>query len=799
MGDAVTSISQLHVEGRRAWGEGPDSFCRWTSTALSQVSPGQWEGLLRESIGVAVQDQDWPSPTSYQQATSRIISSLFRSGDVGTGYQLLIYLSGMETEQILVPQCQDVIQMLTGIATDKEIDGEIAVALGILEVVFELDPCNITVLDKLVRHRGYRREWLLVDLYIEAFVEWRNMNSPHRSSAGSESSIDRKDSRSVSLLAFLLENNRHKQFFDLFISLVSDLDTEAQAPFYAWLTKIARHFLPDKELSIEGLWEPHHLLEPIPLGIIQGLIGKAGGTGFFLMAQALEDCAQEIQLGNIVSLNLTQELAHLSAISNSMRYYSISGDIEKVRTLMPEVLNHWSTNYLKTISTQTGSLIELKLISTTFLFTVCNLLTYLCDARSKIRSYLHISADSYSEYAKQRYVEAAQFPANLISSVEHGIRQSTIRVGYLGECLRRHSVGFLSHHVIGSHDVEKVSTYCYQVGTQVDSLDDINMSFRDNAYCYRDLCGESVEAIVKKIRNDSLDILVFLDGLYIPDNIIIPALRVSPIQISWLGSDSPGLSEIDYCLVDPYLLPKDAQKDYREKLIRLPNFLAVNGFNAAEVDEQRFRDLLNISADDVIFGSSAYAAKRSPECVEAQLDILRAVPNSVLLIKGVGDLSRVTEIYKDKLNDPETEKRLRFITTSNTAEHYRAQLGAWDLVLDTFPYTGATHTVEALYMGVPVLTKVGEHYFGRMSFSLLKQIDLDDCICWSVEEYVEKGIQMGRCREYLDYIKQRIRASYSTSRLWNANQLARHLEKVYRYLLTWRPDYEVTMEHLKDE
>jgi predicted SAM-dependent methyltransferase len=94
--------------------------------------------------------------------------------------------------------------------------------------------------------------------------------------------------------------------------------------------------------------------------------------------------------------------------------------------------------------------------------------------------------------------------------------------------------------------------------------------------------------------------------------------------------------------------------------------------------------------------------------------------------------------------------------------------------------------MEALYMGVPVLTLVGRHYYGRMSYSLLKNVGLEDCITWSVEEFIERGIQLGNNPERLAKAKQTIRDSYHRSIVWDPKRLAKAMERVF---------FELAYEH----
>jgi predicted SAM-dependent methyltransferase/glycosyltransferase involved in cell wall biosynthesis len=285
--------------------------------------------------------------------------------------------------------------------------------------------------------------------------------------------------------------------------------------------------------------------------------------------------------------------------------------------------------------------------------------------------------------------------------------------------------------------------------------------------------------VAAQAREDRIDIMVFMDSLTSHDASIVAALRAAPIQIGWLGGDAVGLPEFDYFFADPYILPEDAQADYHEKIIRLPSYCAVDYLDVLPADEIDFRAKLRIDPQDIVLLTAASAYKRTPECIDAHLQILKAVPNGILIVKGSGEIATVIRRYQERAKELDVLDRVRFLAQASSVEEHRGQLALVDLVLDTFPYTGATHTMEALYMGVPVLTLVGRHYYGRMSYSLLRNIGLDDCITWSVEEFIERGIQLANNPERLAKAKQTIRESYSKSIIWDPKRLAMAIEKTY--------------------
>jgi FkbM family methyltransferase len=258
------------------------------------------------------------------------------------------------------------------------------------------------------------------------------------------------------------------------------------------------------------------------------------------------------------------------------------------------------------------------------------------------------------------------------------------------------------------------------------------------------------------------------------------SFRLAPIQISWLGGDSPGLPTIDYFFVDPYLLDETAQADYEEQLVRLPSFVGIDSFGVRDIDLLQFRRHLQIPDDAVIYLTAAAGWKRHPDCLRWQLEILRQVPNGYLIVKGVSDLQTVGEAFQQTACEFGVSDRIRLLALTFTVEEHRAQVGVADVILDTFPYTGATHSLEALWRGVPIVTRVGQHYYSRMTYALLKSIGIEVGIAGSEDEYINWGVSLGREPELLQAVKQQIRESYQTAPIWNSRRFARSLELFYQ-------------------
>jgi predicted O-linked N-acetylglucosamine transferase (SPINDLY family) len=365
-----------------------------------------------------------------------------------------------------------------------------------------------------------------------------------------------------------------------------------------------------------------------------------------------------------------------------------------------------------------------------------------------------------------------------IESVSLSKPVGVLRIGYLGSTLKSHSVGWLSRWLWQYHDRTKFQTFTYCINQNPE--DPFHQQwFRDRSdvtYCFRD----DAEEIIDQIKADKVDILIDLDSLTLSLTCRILAAKPARIQVSWLGWDATGLPTVDYFIADPYVLPDNAQAYYQEKIWRLPHtYLAVNGFEVG-IPTLKRRDL-NIPDDAVVYWSGQRGHKRHPDTVRLQMRILKSVPNSYFLIKGDTDPTIIQEFFGQIAAQEGVDfDRLRFL--GNVADEYthRANLAIADIVLDTFPYNGATTTLETLWMGIPMVTQVGQQFAARNSYTFMLNAGIEEGIAWNADEYVEWGIKLGLDRDLRMQIREKLRSGRTTAPVWNAKQFTLDMEQAYR-------------------
>jgi predicted O-linked N-acetylglucosamine transferase (SPINDLY family) len=250
-----------------------------------------------------------------------------------------------------------------------------------------------------------------------------------------------------------------------------------------------------------------------------------------------------------------------------------------------------------------------------------------------------IAANNTKEFAKE--TEKRFHPAVAVDSPE------VIKIGFASHCFRQHSVGWLSRWFFKHYDREKFQVYLY-----------FHASEPENAFAQEWFIKNAWQAhsstsslrLAEQVHEDKIDILVDLDSITLDTTCELMALKPAPIQVTWLGWDASGVPGIDYYIADPYVLPDNAQDYYQEKIWRLPQtYLAVDGFEVG-VPTLR-RDDLDIPTDAVVYLSAQRGYKRHLDTARLQMKILKEVPNSYFVIKGLGDTAVLSWVKHNNSNE----------------------------------------------------------------------------------------------------------------------------------------------------
>ena len=405
-------------------------------------------------------------------------------------------------------------------------------------------------------------------------------------------------------------------------------------------------------------------------------------------------------------------------------------------------------------------------------------LAYSEDNPLKYRSVQNKIAEIYQNNANDILNSSVSSLANNDLAITK--KQGVLRIGYLASTLRTHSVGWLSRWLFQYHNRQSFQVFNYCVNQHPD--DPFNHRwFRDRvdvSYYF----DNNHAQIAAQIKADNIDILIDLDSLTHDISCLVMASKPAPVQVTWLGWDASGSPSIDYFIADPYVLPEHAQDYYPEKIWRLPQtYLGVEGFEVG-IPTLRREDL-DIPTDAIVYFSSQTGYKRHPDCIKAQMEIIKAVPNSYFLIKGKSDPETIQNFFGKLATEVGISlDRLRFLDQVADEQTHRANLAIADIVLDTFPYNGATTTLETLWMGIPMVTQVGQQFAARNSYTFMLNAGIEEGIAWSKAEYIEWGIKLGLDRNLRDKIAGKLRSGRTTAPVWNAKQFTLDMEDAYRQM-----------------
>ena len=293
-----------------------------------------------------------------------------------------------------------------------------------------------------------------------------------------------------------------------------------------------------------------------------------------------------------------------------------------------------------------------------------------------------------------------------------------------------------------------------------------------------DLSTTSTAEAAHRIHSDGIDILVDMMGHTHGARPDLMALRPAPIQVNYLGyPGTSGAPFIDYIIADPFIIPPGADADFSEAVVRLPHCYQPNDRRRPGRDALPERERWGLPDHGVVYSCFNTPFKLDPGLFDLWLEILTAVDAGVLWLLDWGELARdrLQQRARERGVDPE---RLIFAPRAPLAEHL-ARARAADLFLDTFPYTAHTTCSDMLWVGVPVLTRVGDTFASRVAGSLLHGVGLPQLVCTDPTAYRNLAIDLGRNPDQLAAIKADLEKNRDTHPLFDTPRYAGDLERAY--------------------
>jgi predicted O-linked N-acetylglucosamine transferase (SPINDLY family) len=353
-----------------------------------------------------------------------------------------------------------------------------------------------------------------------------------------------------------------------------------------------------------------------------------------------------------------------------------------------------------------------------------------------------------------------------------------LRVGYFSGDFREHPVAVLMAQVLEAHDRSKIEVTAFSYGPPVqDAMRKRLASAFDR---FEDIRGRSDQDVAQLARRLEIDVAVDLAGYTGGSPSGVFARRAAPIQINYLGyPGTMGAEYMDYLIGDRTVIPPEQRVHYDEKIIYLPHSYLPHDSTRVIAEPGRTRAEWGLPAKGFVFCSFNSSYKIMPDVFDGWMRILGRVPGSVLWLSRhnpvvTGNLQR--EAARRSID----EKRLIFADRVPSMADHLARHRAADLFLDTLPYNAHTTAIDALWAGLPVLTRVGESFAGRVAASLLQSIGLPELITTAPEQYEELAVQLAENPQRLLQVRQRLENNRLTTPLFDTRSFTRDLERAYR-------------------
>jgi predicted O-linked N-acetylglucosamine transferase (SPINDLY family) len=348
-----------------------------------------------------------------------------------------------------------------------------------------------------------------------------------------------------------------------------------------------------------------------------------------------------------------------------------------------------------------------------------------------------------------------------------------LRIGFVSGDFCNHPVGYFTESLLAQLVALRVELFAYSSNPKQDEL---TARIRPHFTTWRDVYSLSEEQTAQRIHQDGIHILIDLAGHTAKNCLPAFAWKPAPVQFSWLGYfASTGVDAMDYLLADQHILPVADEGHFSEVIWRLPNSYLC--FTPPNIPIQT-GNLPALANGHVTFGSFNNLTKMNEAVIGLWARVLLAVPESRLFLK------------TKQLNDAQVcdTVRAQFAAHGVNAERLllegaspRAELLAayqrMDIALDPFPYPGGTTSVEALWMGVPVLTRCGDRFLSHMGESILHNAGLPDWIARNDDDYVTKAAAHAADLNKLAALRAGLRQQVLASPLFDAPCFAANFEQ----------------------
>ena len=356
-------------------------------------------------------------------------------------------------------------------------------------------------------------------------------------------------------------------------------------------------------------------------------------------------------------------------------------------------------------------------------------------------------------------------------------KDNKINLGFVSSDIRsKHSVTYFLRSIMSNYNSNSFKIFLYH---NHNVEDDTTKEFENYASKTQRISKLKDQEVINMVRKDGIDIIVDLNGFSSNHRLALFKNRLAPIQILWCGyTNTIGLKEMDYLIVDKNLIKPAEENLYNEKVIYLPSIW--NCHSGYKYDRKE-NDTPSKKNQFITFGSFNNFKKINDEVIEVWSQILKKVKNSRLMLKT--SVATSQELYEEKFNKLGVLSSITFLKYNKNFDDHLNEYKKIDIALDTFPWNGVTTSFEAIWMNVPVIVMDGYNFNSRCGSSINKNLNLTSLIGKNKEDYVNKAVSLAQNRQMLLNIRKDLFKNALKSPLFDQSKFSKDffssLEKIY--------------------
>ena len=355
-------------------------------------------------------------------------------------------------------------------------------------------------------------------------------------------------------------------------------------------------------------------------------------------------------------------------------------------------------------------------------------------------------------------------------------RHDRIRVAYLSADLSNHAVASLMAELFEKHDRSKFEVSAWSFTP--DTGDDMRARLRKSFEQFNDVGRMTDIDVATLLRKQEIDIAIDLMGFTTGCRTDIFAHRAVPIQVNYLGYvGTMGADYMDYIIGDASVIPVEHEAFYAEKVVRMPDTYQVNDSKRVIADRTPSRAEVKLPESGFVFCCFNNNYKIMPDVFDVWMRLLKRVDGSVLWLVG-GNTAISSNLRLEAEARGVRADRLVFAARVPT-EDYLARYRLADIFLDTLPYNAGTTASDALWAGLPVLTRPGNAFAGRMAASLLRAVGLPELITENLADYEALAFKLATTPAMLNDLKAKLARNRNTYPLFDTDRFRRHIESAY--------------------